>query len=278
MSGVELTLAVLPLIITAAEHHREVIRIGKNLTSNKAKNEQQLDFYYELYDELALLENTLRGIVRGLPSRVNNTGFFPLTEDDHEEINTVLGSSAAPFQDILKRLLKSLEALVSDKSLDLAKSALHHVSCRRLPLFLCALRKYDCSNPPKNYSKNSSILNARSMVGKQRSHCGTDSNSPGTKKVALSPCLEYGRRMSNSNVYSAAHFSLETMNSVGWGQKSLTPQGSADSLSPCSTKSLGNGRRHASVTANTRQGFASGTVAPTSGFKGPAIALICWSR
>ena len=134
MSGAELTLAILPLVISAAEHHRAIIRTGKNIASNKAKNEQQLDFYCELYDELALLENTLGGVFRRLPSHADTIGLYPLAEEEREEMKIVLGRTAEPFQDILERMSKSLEDLVSEKSLDLDKSDLHHVSCRSLTL------------------------------------------------------------------------------------------------------------------------------------------------
>ena len=117
---VELIISILPLVISALEHQKKASKLRRNLTSDKSKNEQQLDFFYELYDELALLENTLNWVVSGLPSRSDSTGLWPLTPNDRQELDKVLGDNAEPFRSNLERLLKSLDALVSDRSLNLA--------------------------------------------------------------------------------------------------------------------------------------------------------------
>ncbi|KIX10282.1 uncharacterized protein Z518_01364 [Rhinocladiella mackenziei CBS 650.93] len=120
ITGLELILAVLPLLISTTEHHKKGLRHAKALTSTKVKNEQQVIFYYELYDELSLLENTLDGVLRGLPSRSDAEKLSPLTENEQDEVEKVLGASAKPFSDILNRLLRSLDDLVSEKSYGLA--------------------------------------------------------------------------------------------------------------------------------------------------------------
>jgi hypothetical protein len=62
MSGAELALAIVPLVIVMVEHHQIVFRKGKALVLPKSKNDQQLDFFHELHDELALLHMTLNRI------------------------------------------------------------------------------------------------------------------------------------------------------------------------------------------------------------------------
>ncbi|KAL9093917.1 MAG: hypothetical protein Q9165_003840 [Trypethelium subeluteriae] len=120
--GIELALAVLPLVISAAEHSKEAIQKVKALTSNKAKSERQLDFFYEISDELALLRNTLRGLVHEETLAANGTSLWPLTSNELQQIDETLGDNAGPFREILRRLLKSFEDLVSDKSLSLEEN------------------------------------------------------------------------------------------------------------------------------------------------------------
>ncbi|KAF2092427.1 hypothetical protein NA57DRAFT_62435 [Rhizodiscina lignyota] len=142
MSGVELMLAILPLVVSAIEYHKEGIRLGTNLSSAKAKDNAHLDFFWELHDELALLGNTLAAVLCNLPSRplgFELSPLSPLTEEETREIDYVLGISAQPFHNILDRMLKSLEALVSDRSLNLTESDLQLQSseafCRKLRHF-----------------------------------------------------------------------------------------------------------------------------------------------
>lgn len=115
MTGVELALAIVPLIIALIEHHGSVVRKGKALARSKSKNEQQLDFYCELHDELSLLKITLdtitaRAVAAGSQSSIQQP----------ESITQVLGSAAPHFDSILNRVLKSISDIVSDKSVDLA--------------------------------------------------------------------------------------------------------------------------------------------------------------
>jgi len=130
MSGLELLLGVLPLLISATEHRKKNFRHAKAVVFNNSKNEQQLHFYYELHDELALLSNTLIVVLRGLSSRPDTSGLLALDSGEHDELQNVLGGSAQPFEDILGRLLKSLDALVSERSLQLARSDVSMVGLR----------------------------------------------------------------------------------------------------------------------------------------------------
>jgi hypothetical protein len=128
ITGLELTLAVLPLLISAAEHHKKGLRPIKTILSSKSKNDQQVVFYTELHDELALLETTLKGVLRKLPSRSETSELFKLTVDEQAEIEDILGVTARPFNDLLKRLLKCLNDLTSEKSLDLSVASFQDVS------------------------------------------------------------------------------------------------------------------------------------------------------
>ncbi|KAI9656217.1 MAG: hypothetical protein M1821_004880 [Bathelium mastoideum] len=119
MSGLEfagLALAILPIVMSAIDHYKNAAEHSKDLTSDKNSINRQLDFYSDLNDELALLNGTLNGVAHGFPLRVGGVVSSPLTAHEKEEIARVLGDNAMPFQTILERLLKSLEALISDKS------------------------------------------------------------------------------------------------------------------------------------------------------------------
>ena len=122
ITGLELLLSILPLLISATEYHKKAFRTVRTVAFTRSKNEQQLHFYVELHDELALLAGTLMSVLRGLPSRSELKTLSPLTEEEHDEVEKVLGSNAQPFVLILERILKSLDALVSEKSLQLTKS------------------------------------------------------------------------------------------------------------------------------------------------------------
>ncbi|KAK5457292.1 hypothetical protein LTS15_005073 [Exophiala xenobiotica] len=130
ITGFELALAVLPLVISATEHHKKVLRPAEAILSTKRKNEHHLIFYEELYDELALLGNTLKTVGGNLVSRPEAEAFSSLNPDEHDEIERVLGSSAQPFSDHLERLLRSLNDLVSEKSLGLNRSDVSDLAAR----------------------------------------------------------------------------------------------------------------------------------------------------
>jgi hypothetical protein len=114
MSGAELALAIVPLVIVLVEHHRTVFRKGKALTLSRISNDQQLDFYHELHGELSLLNMILERVklkdARVRLSRVK------LEMSQTESIEIALGNSADDFQLILNRVLKSINDLVREKS------------------------------------------------------------------------------------------------------------------------------------------------------------------
>ncbi|KAH7066387.1 hypothetical protein BKA63DRAFT_571758 [Paraphoma chrysanthemicola] len=114
MSGAELALAIVPLVIAVVEHHPTVLRKSKALLSSKSKNNQQLDFFCELHDELTLLHMTL--------NRIKNRSLLAgYDETEEEAIARALGNEAPHFQTILGRILRSINDLVSEKSIDLSQ-------------------------------------------------------------------------------------------------------------------------------------------------------------
>jgi len=119
MSGAELALAIVPLVIVLIEHHRTIFNKGRALTLSKVSNNQQLDFYEELQGELSLLNTTLE-IVRIRSTRVGLSK-GQAKRSQAETIDIALGSSANDFKLILDRVLKSINDLVREKSSDLAK-------------------------------------------------------------------------------------------------------------------------------------------------------------
>ncbi|KAL9113632.1 MAG: hypothetical protein Q9227_002370 [Pyrenula ochraceoflavens] len=131
MSGIEiggLALAVLPLVISAAEHN--IASKLQTIASNKAKNDQQLSFYYELYEELALLASNLQRLINDVPSLRHHSGAISLIVEwpwhangkIDDALKAALRANYEPFRSILERLLKSVEYIVSDKSLALTTS------------------------------------------------------------------------------------------------------------------------------------------------------------
>ncbi|CAN9419644.1 unnamed protein product [Alternaria alternata] len=114
MSGAELALAIVPLVIVLVEHHRTVLRKGKALTLSRISNDQQLDFYQDLHGELTLL-NMILEKVHIKSARVRLSGAQPEISQA-ESIEIALGHSAKDFQTILDRVLKSINDLVREKS------------------------------------------------------------------------------------------------------------------------------------------------------------------
>ena len=114
MSGAELALAIVPLVIVLVEHHRTVLRKSKALTLSRISNDQQLDFYQDLHGELTLL-NMILERVKIKSARVRLSGSQPeMTQA--ESIEIALGNSADDFQSILDRVLRSINDLVREKS------------------------------------------------------------------------------------------------------------------------------------------------------------------
>jgi hypothetical protein len=109
MSGAELALAIVPLVLILIEHHPTVWRKTKVGWSSKSKNDQQLDFFQELHAELSLLHVTL--------DRVKSVSNARDAEEPlAEQIDSALGKNAPHFQQILDRVMRSVNDLVREKS------------------------------------------------------------------------------------------------------------------------------------------------------------------
>jgi hypothetical protein len=119
MSGAELALAIVPLVIVLVEHHRTVFEKGKALALSKISNDQQLDFYQELHGELTLLNMILERVqIKSI--RTGTSGARP-EKFQAASIDIALGNSAEDFKFILDRVLKSINDLVREKSNALAQ-------------------------------------------------------------------------------------------------------------------------------------------------------------
>jgi hypothetical protein len=114
MSGVELALAIVPLVIVLIQHHQTIFSRGRALTSSRFSNDQQREFYQGLHVELSLL-NIVLSRVHIVSTEVSFDG---IQTRDYlaASIQNRLGDSADNFQQVLDRILKSMNDLVRDES------------------------------------------------------------------------------------------------------------------------------------------------------------------
>jgi hypothetical protein len=131
--GLELAFAIVPLVTTATEHHQKAYRKAKTIASSKASDEQLEDFLADLHDEIALLGHTLRCLISDLTTLTEKQRDQLLNIDQEQwkqnDVSVALrvrlgGDTELAFTDILGRLLKSLDDVVSEKSLQF-------ISCER---------------------------------------------------------------------------------------------------------------------------------------------------
>jgi hypothetical protein len=141
ITGLDLAFAIVPLVISATEHHQKAYRKAKLIASPKARDEELEDFLADLHDEVALLRHTLRCLVSDLTTLTEKQRdqLLDLDRDQWKQddvsvaLRTRLGGDAElAFTDILGRLLKSLDDVVSEKSLHFISSV--RVSDRLLKL------------------------------------------------------------------------------------------------------------------------------------------------
>lgn len=127
LTGIELALAVIPLIIAGIACYRPALDKTKTASRQKVKNEKLLDFYQNLHAEIALLDITLQCLVSNLPT-IPEQQKIQLLEHDRNQWKDVavavalserLGGAEDAFKDILDTILKTLENIISDKSLHL---------------------------------------------------------------------------------------------------------------------------------------------------------------
>ena len=127
VTGIEFALAVIPLLIAGTEHYRKVFEMSKTASRPKVKNEKLLDFYQSLHTEISLLDFSLRCLVSDLPT-IPEQQKAQLLEHDRKQWKDVavavalserLGGAEDAFQGILETILKTLENIISDRSLHL---------------------------------------------------------------------------------------------------------------------------------------------------------------
>ena len=127
LTGIELALAVIPLMIAGTEYYRKAFEKSKTASRQTVKNEKLLDFYQSLHAEIALLDITLRCLVSDLPT-IPEQQKTQLLEHDRQQwkdaavavaLSERLGGAEDAFKDILDTILKTLENIISDKSLHL---------------------------------------------------------------------------------------------------------------------------------------------------------------
>ncbi|CAO2648884.1 Nn.00g098330.m01.CDS01 [Neocucurbitaria sp. VM-36] len=114
MSGVELALAIVPLVIAVIQHRKPLAKAGRAILTSNRSNEQRnerSDFYSQLYIELSMLHNTLQKLVGDVPPTDN--------EAMQKRIHQALSTGAKVFEDILRDILQSVDDIVSDRSLGL---------------------------------------------------------------------------------------------------------------------------------------------------------------
>lgn len=127
LAGIELALAVIPLIIAGTACYRKVFEKSNTALRQKVKNEKLLDFYQSLHAEIALLGITLRHLVSDLPTIPEQQKDLLLKHDRKQwkdvavavALSERLGGAEDAFQDILDTILKTLENVISDRSLQL---------------------------------------------------------------------------------------------------------------------------------------------------------------
>ncbi|KAF7179372.1 hypothetical protein CNMCM7691_008305 [Aspergillus felis] len=144
--AVGLTLAVLPILISAAEHYREGVDSLQTLNP-KIGDDRILEFYEEVAFELYLLRNSIKKLVKDLPGFSERYKKELLKSVQPERwsdeslssaLRRKLGDIDYPiFEMTLRRLLLSLNALVSGNQQLLSSSEIldESIFCVRLSMF-----------------------------------------------------------------------------------------------------------------------------------------------
>lgn len=133
-SGIEivgLALAILPLLMSAADYYREGLDSLQTLRT-KTGDDRILEFYEEVAFEIFLLRNSIKKLVKDLPGfspeykRQLVKAVDPRSWSDEalsDALRVRLGdSNYRLFEGTLRRVLESLNALISDSQLFLSSS------------------------------------------------------------------------------------------------------------------------------------------------------------
>lgn len=132
MSGLEiagLVLAVVPIIVSAAKHHRRVYSAVNTVVRSRVKDERLAIQYQHLHNEVALLHLTIRDFVSDL-STLSASEKEQLLTLDRQLLNDGrlalalsqrLGNASEAFSDTLNTVLECLDDVLSDRVLELDK-------------------------------------------------------------------------------------------------------------------------------------------------------------
>jgi len=113
MSGVELALAIIPLVMAIVT---PLVKPSRALFTSRRNIEQMnelLDFYWELRIEIVMLQNTLKTLAGDIS--------YDDSEALQQQVHQVLGADEQYFEHILQDVLRSVDNVVSDKSLGLER-------------------------------------------------------------------------------------------------------------------------------------------------------------
>lgn len=128
LTGIELALAVVPLILAGKDTYAALYRQGKTISQPSVKKEKHQDFLRELGLEMEMLRLTLETLIQDLTSlslddRQRLLDFdnfdrkFWKSEMVQDALEVRLQGAHAVFIDTFNAILKSLNDLISDKSL-----------------------------------------------------------------------------------------------------------------------------------------------------------------
>jgi len=122
-TGLELALGLVPLVVTATEHHQKAYRKFKMMVT---PDDELEDFLADLHDEISLLGHTLNCLISDLTTLSEKQRERLMSLDrvqwEQDSVDIALkarlgGDAESAFKDILNRLLKSLDEVVSERSL-----------------------------------------------------------------------------------------------------------------------------------------------------------------
>ena len=128
LTGIELALAVVPLILAGKDTYIALYRRGKTISQPSVKKEKHQDFLRELELEMEMLRLTLETLIQDLTS-LSLDDRQRLLDFDHfdrgfwksdmvqDALEVRLQGAHAVFIDTFNAILKSLNDLISDKSL-----------------------------------------------------------------------------------------------------------------------------------------------------------------
>jgi hypothetical protein len=133
MDPASLAIGIVPILAASASHWEKVYRFSKKALLQKEKDEALADFYFNLHNELTLLDLNLRRWAQTLPSLTEDQkGALVAMEQkpwEDAKVDIALDLKLGPatkdgFVECLNRILQVLNDIVSDKTIHLLKEDL----------------------------------------------------------------------------------------------------------------------------------------------------------